>query len=415
MLLDVNETMTAHLADAKLALKSQVTSKILFNKQDVLGIGLVGTEGTDNMVHDEMGEGEYEHVSVVKQVAKATFSSLAALDAAACSGASGDLIDGVVVAVDAVTKFVRKLKFGKRVILVTDGSSYVDSDADGLDQIAEGMAAEGIRFTVLGVGLSADVKAEGGGNGASAREQFMRCLGRFREKLGDRFELRELSELLRQGQPGSKEVKPTKAFQGALQIGSLMALPVICWRRVSKGAPIKFCNVSKAALADDDADADADAEAGGEHQRKPDQTVATERRYCADSQPDDEVPADMRHHTSPHLSVHHHHTQYTPLHPLRPPPTAHCLPPPLPPLSQVPPEMRQAAYTYGKDMVPVTSQDEEAMKFGVAEKCMQLVGMVPQATRQIPHTSRCPALRRWAPPLARGACDCRRRRRATGS
>ena len=26
-------------------------------------------------------------------------------------------------------------------------------------------------------------------------------------------------------------------------------------------------------------------------------------------------------------------------------------------------------------------QDEEAMKFGVADKCMQLVGMVPQATR----------------------------------
>ena len=90
MLLDVNETMGAHLADAKLALKSQVTSKILFNKQDVLGIGLVGTEGTDNMVADEMGDGQYEHVSVVKKVAKATFSSLEALDAAACSGASGD-------------------------------------------------------------------------------------------------------------------------------------------------------------------------------------------------------------------------------------------------------------------------------------------------------------------------------------
>ena len=92
LLLDVNETMEAHLADAKLALKSTVISKILFNKQDVLGIGLVGTDGTDNMVADEMGEGQYEHVSVVKKVAKASFSSLAALDAAACSGASGDLM-----------------------------------------------------------------------------------------------------------------------------------------------------------------------------------------------------------------------------------------------------------------------------------------------------------------------------------
>ena len=196
MLLDVNETMGAHLADAKLALKSQVTSKILFNKQDVLGIGLVGTEGTDNMVADEMGDGQYEHVSVVKKVAKATFSSLEALDAAACSGASGDLIDGVVVAVDAITKFVRNLKFGKRLVLVTDGHAFMGIEDDDVDQIAEGMVREAIRFTVLGVGLASlsaevkpEVKPEGGeGVGASAREQFVRCLGRFRAKLGERFE-----------------------------------------------------------------------------------------------------------------------------------------------------------------------------------------------------------------------------------
>ena len=227
MLLDVNETMGAHLADAKLALKSQVTSKILFNKQDVLGIGLVGTEGTDNMVADEMGDGQYEHVSVVKKVAKATFSSLEALDAAACSGASGDLIDGVVVAVDAITKFVRNLKFGKRLVLVTDGHAFMGIEDDDVDQIAEGMVREAIRFTVLGVGLASlsaevkpEVKPEGGeGVGASAREQFVRCLGRFREKLGERFELLELSDSLKANQLGGKETRPTKEEGLGLGLG----------------------------------------------------------------------------------------------------------------------------------------------------------------------------------------------------
>ena len=359
LLLDVNETMEAHLADAKLALKSTVISKILFNKQDVLGIGLVGTDGTDNMVADEMGEGQYEHVSVVKKVAKASFSSLAALDAAACSGASGDLIDGVVVAVDAITKFVRNLKFGKRMVLVTDGHAFLGIEDGDVDQIAEGMVKEAIRFTVLGVGLSAEVKPEGGeGGGASAREQFVRCLGRFREKLGDRFELQELSETLKANQLGGKETKPTKAYQGTLTVGSGMALPVVCWRRVSKGAAIKTSAVSKAALAED-TEAEAEAEAEGGLQRKPDQTVVTERRYCAPSQPDDEACPEMR--------------QGSPPPPLRSPP----LPRPSPagytytyhayptystfsthPLTmQVPPELRQSAYTYGKDMVPVTSQE----------------------------------------------------------
>ena len=304
MLLDVNETMEAHLADAKLALKSQVTSKILFNKQDVLGIGLVGTNGTDNMVADEMGEGQYEHVSVVKKVAKATFSSLAALDAAACSGASGDLIDGVVVAVDAITKFVRNLKFGKRLVLVTDGHAFLGIEDGDVDQIAEGMASQAIRFTVLGVGLS-EVKPEGGeGGGASAREQFVRCLGRFREKLGERFELQELSDTLKANQLGGKETRPTKAYQGTLTVGSGMALPVVCWRRVSKGAAIKTVSVSKAALAEE-AEAEAEAEGEGGNQRKPDQTVVMERRYCAPSQPDDEARPEMRQ-NSPSLLTHPH-------------------------------------------------------------------------------------------------------------
>ena len=41
-------------------------------------MGLVGTEGTDKPVNEEIGDGQYEHISVVKQVAKATFSSVAA-------------------------------------------------------------------------------------------------------------------------------------------------------------------------------------------------------------------------------------------------------------------------------------------------------------------------------------------------
>ena len=407
MLLDVNETMEAHLADAKLALKSQVTSKILFNKQDVLGIGLVGTEGTDNMVADEMGDGQYEHVSVVKKVAKATFSSLEALDAAACSGASGDLIDGVVVAVDAITKFVRNLKFGKRLVLVTDGHAFMGIDDGDVDQIAEGMVSQAIRFTVLGVGLaslSADVKPEvkpegGEGVGASAREQFVRCLGRFREKLGERFELLELSDSLKANQLGGKETRPTKAYQGSLTVGSGMALPVVCWRRVSKGAAIKTVPVSKAALAEA---AEEEAEEEGGAQRRPDQTVVTERNYLAPSTGDEaraETRQSSRHATHIAKPTHlrpsatppppraaaaagHAHCAHSagsplslsPLSPLSrlptlpravqvPPELRHpnphqVLPQPRQPNPhQVPPEFRQAAYTYGKDMVPVTSQE----------------------------------------------------------
>ena len=46
VVLDVAETMRPHLLDAKEVLSALLTSKILFNKQDVVGIVLLGTEDT---------------------------------------------------------------------------------------------------------------------------------------------------------------------------------------------------------------------------------------------------------------------------------------------------------------------------------------------------------------------------------
>ena len=320
LLLDVAESMRPHLADAKAALKAQLTNKVLFSKQDVVGLALLGTEDTENAVNEEMGDGQYENISVKYTVAKATFKAVSALDEAECEGETADLIDGLVVGMDAVCKFVRQLKFRKRVVLVTDGSSYAETE---LDDIADNLLKESIKLTVIGVGLTdvkSEVKPEDGG--ATPREKFVQALGVLRTRLGGAFELLELSDVLKQGSGlAGKSVRPSKAFQGALQIGGGLSIPVHCWRRVSKAANVTFKNVCKQALGDD-LDGPVD---------QPDATVTSSRTYRADDA-DDEVP----------------------------------------------PELRQNAYKYGKDIVPVTTQDEEAMKFGVLEKCMQLVGMVPQ-------------------------------------
>ena len=48
----------------------------------------------------------------------------------------------------------------------------------------------------------------------------------------------------------------------------------------------------------------------------------------------------------------------------------------------VKPEARVAAYRYGRDLIPVTMSDEDQLKFGVDEKCLQLLGFVRQ--EQVP-------------------------------
>ena len=50
VLIDVSETMRPHLGDAKDAMAMLVNQKILFHKQDVVGVATMGSVATDNKV-----------------------------------------------------------------------------------------------------------------------------------------------------------------------------------------------------------------------------------------------------------------------------------------------------------------------------------------------------------------------------
>lgn len=126
-----------------------------------------------------------------------------------------------------------------------------------------------------------------------------------------------------------KSVRPSTAFRGSLQIGDVH-LPVWSWRKVSKTATLPMKAVSKAALDDDEASLD------------PETTVILSRRsFVIDhAKLDSDEPAQER---------------------------------------DINPEDRVNAYRYGRDLVPVSTMDEDELKFGVDEKCLQLLGFVPQS------------------------------------
>ena len=55
-LLDVS--MKASLGLAKEVLRHQLSNKVLFHRQDVVGLALLGTEDTNNPLNEEMGDGQ---------------------------------------------------------------------------------------------------------------------------------------------------------------------------------------------------------------------------------------------------------------------------------------------------------------------------------------------------------------------
>jgi ATP-dependent DNA helicase 2 subunit 2 len=95
-------------------------------------VGVVGmnTEETDNP-QDGQGLEGYEHISVLQDIVPMTLTSLRELRSSIQPSHTygGDAISAVVVALSMIEKFTKKLKYNRRIILVTNGESPIDDES----------------------------------------------------------------------------------------------------------------------------------------------------------------------------------------------------------------------------------------------------------------------------------------------
>ncbi|EFE30118.1 Ku domain protein Pku80 [Trichophyton benhamiae CBS 112371] len=62
---------------------------------------------------------------------------------------NGDAISSIILAIDMIAKYCKKLKYKRKIVLVTNGKGPMD--LDGMDTIAEKIREEGIELVILGV------------------------------------------------------------------------------------------------------------------------------------------------------------------------------------------------------------------------------------------------------------------------
>lgn len=62
---------------------------------------------------------------------------------------TGDLIDGLVVALDMMVKFVGKKKYKKRIFLITDGEKKSECSPDDLGTIVQTIKDNDIKLNVI--------------------------------------------------------------------------------------------------------------------------------------------------------------------------------------------------------------------------------------------------------------------------
>ncbi|KAB8343035.1 hypothetical protein FH972_022629 [Carpinus fangiana] len=112
-------------------------------------LGVVGFR-TDTTENDLAGEDGYENISVLQPIAQALMPDVRALSQKIKPSRTnnGDAISAVVVALMMMEKFTKKLKYIRRIVLVTDGRGALDPD--NIDDIAQKAAADGVELVILG-------------------------------------------------------------------------------------------------------------------------------------------------------------------------------------------------------------------------------------------------------------------------
>ncbi|KAI0202225.1 Ku70/Ku80 N-terminal alpha/beta domain-containing protein [Astrocystis sublimbata] len=183
-------------------------------------VGVIGvrTEETSNpLEEEENGEG-YEHISVLQELGPMTMSSLGALrDRVKTSdNETGDCVSAIVLAIEMIGKLTKKLKYLRRIILVTDGEAPMDNN--GVDDIAEKIKERGIQLTVLGIDFD---DAEFGfkeEDKSSIKEQNEGLLRDLVEKCDGLYGT--MAEAVAELEtPRIKTVKPYKTYDGLLTLG----------------------------------------------------------------------------------------------------------------------------------------------------------------------------------------------------
>lgn len=127
-------------------------------------------------------------------------------------------VSALVLAISTIIKQCKQLKYRRRIVLVTDGKGYIDSDPDSLEDIVKKINGDNMELVVLGVDFDDPeygFKEEGKSSQKAENESFLKGLT---EKCNGAFGTmaQAIEEL---DVPRLKITKPVHSYRGVLTLG----------------------------------------------------------------------------------------------------------------------------------------------------------------------------------------------------
>ena len=198
----------------------RVTSTMALDRKTTFqAVVALRTNATGNPLAED--DDSYAHISVLQELQALQLDQLQSLRRSLVPGATeaGDAVSAIVLAIHMIERHCRKLKYLRRIVLITDACGPVEADADQRGHIGKKIREEGIALTVLGVDFDDDEygfyevgkKPTKAANEATLHALVEACGG----VIGT---LKQAVDEL--GMPRLKTIKPVTTYKGPLSLGN---------------------------------------------------------------------------------------------------------------------------------------------------------------------------------------------------
>ncbi|KZF24158.1 ATP-dependent DNA helicase II subunit 2 [Xylona heveae TC161] len=235
----------------------KITSTVATGRKTAT-LGVVGlrTDDTTNELDSEEG---YAHISVIQPISQILMPDLRSLRSALVPSStnSGDAISALVIAIQMISTYCKKLKYRRKIILLTDARGSMETE--DIDEITKKINEDNIELVILGVDFDDPeygVKEEDKDPRKAQNEETLKSLTETCDGVFGTLQ-QAVDEL---GIPRIKSVRPVPSYKGQLTLGdpekydSAMSIDVERYPRTMVAKPP---SASQFVTASNPADGDA--------------------------------------------------------------------------------------------------------------------------------------------------------------
>lgn len=192
-------------------------SNVVFTGRKTIQVGVIGL-GTDGTSHDMMDDDSYRNISVLQPIAQILMPELQHLPTVLIPSKTDDrdVLSAIIIAVDMMMKHCKKLKFKKKIVVITNATGHIDDD--DIESTANQFKNNDIELLVLGIDFDDPDYGFKEEDKPALKRKNEEILRRLVDSSGGM--LGTLQEAIDElSRPHIKPVRPTPTYKGQITLG----------------------------------------------------------------------------------------------------------------------------------------------------------------------------------------------------